>query len=179
MRVRSGQIVGALACTLMGSCADTGTDPQGNPLTSTEVDVLMDAIGGTLDALSPASDGRISQTLPCAPAGDILVSGALTQTNASAITLDITFLFRKCQQDSEAGLFVLNGSLHETGSVVTDASAQTFTVDLRMAGSVTWSLDKNRSGSCDFDYRELYQYNGPTGTESNTVTGTICGVPQT
>jgi hypothetical protein len=178
MRKTNRKVWGALALCFLGACAGDGTSPD-EAMTDVEVSALIGVISdakGALDGQSLGADGSLAVAVPCSFIGDIAISGKQTH-NADFTQIDDDFIyaFRKCRQGSDAGVFVLNGSVHEITQQKLIVADSTATVVLKLTGSLKWEIAK-RSGTCDVNYNYDYKFVAKTGAETEVLTGSMCGV---
>lgn len=122
-----------------------------------------------------AADGKFTLVVPCLFKGQVAASGQLLIVEDStkyAYDVDVKMAYEKCRQGSDAGVFVLDGTLRKVSSEKYDDVAQTHSADRHLTGTIDWSVDKT-SGSCDVDLTLAVRATATTG--SSNVTGTFCG----
>lgn len=165
------------ALVLLAACGDDGTGPGdgGDALTQAEIGALLSAFGATtLDAGtgSIGEDGQITTTFECSLGGDIQTTGTVTEDDPGETSFDFTMAYRGCREQSQAGTFLIDGSLREVGRVSFDQDAQSLTFEVDLTGDFDWELD-DRSGSCRIDVQLALTEASPTVT----YTGSLCGEP--
>jgi hypothetical protein len=173
-RARISMVLGTLL--VVGCSGDDGTGPGDDTLTDGEVLALFDALGESVAGLEDAAfevsgSGQFDAEYPCPRGGDIDGSGTASESAGNRLTFDFTINYHDCKQDSESGIFTLDGSLREQGFFQFDETFETLSFEFALTGDVDWWLG-DRSGSCEIDVEMMFE-----DEDTFALSGTICGEP--
>lgn len=183
-------IVAAVAC-------DDATAPRDGALTSSEVTALSDVMVsddytmtgeiGTSETIStaevqPAADPITSTTTfthtrTCPAGGQIVVEGTRERTwdrdtRSGTMDLSLTKTHEACARTLQDVTVTLNGNpdvqveAHHAWADGAPVGLQTLTI----VGSIAWSTDDGRAGTCTIDVRATFD----PDTRTRTVSGTFC-----
>jgi hypothetical protein len=190
MRVRHTAI-GAVALLFSMSIAacggDSGTEPEVDALTESEVTALMAALesmgaletGGTTAELEV---GANSTTQPCPLGGVIEVSGDITDHSAGdtlAFEFDVTVVHQACIVSGNGLTFTLSGSpsLRQVGNVsLVGLFLGNGSLTASLVGALEWTTGA-RSGVCSINVSMSAEV--VEGIEAGSATGTVCGIDYT
>jgi hypothetical protein len=178
MRMKGGTIWAALALTMLGACSKDSTGPDNDDvMTEIEYDAftgfLNEVMGAAHDADVDAT-GKLDGALACSFIGDVGVTGQYTlNAERTQLGTDFTYNFRKCRQGSDGGVFVINGIMRELGTEKVDTATSTYTWDMKLSGTLNWSL-KDRAGACDVDATRTYKSVADSVLTDNWA-GKVCG----
>ncbi len=177
----TGRIVVALALALLGSCSD-GAGPD-DVLTDEQAQALLSIVDAKVNESKEEAElgtgGAFTAVVPCLFKGEVATSGKYTEVEDSTkanYDVDMTMVYTKCRQGSDASVFVIEGTVREVSTDKYDLVVLSRALDNRLTGNLDWSLD-NASGSCAIDLTLVVRAS-PT-TQSVDVTGTLCGAPFT
>jgi hypothetical protein len=186
MNTRIVRVLTLVAAVGVAACGDDDPVSTGDALSETEVAalssiVLESAFSATAQGLGgapAASDGPqpapfsftqdIEATVPCARGGTVQLNGSATasgddETEEFMVAYNITQAFSNCAALSEEAeqQFTISGSLNLTST------------NTELNGSVNWSTDDGRSGTCGITLTSEATSTGES--ISATTTGSVCG----
>lgn len=202
MNTRIVRVLTVVAAVGVAACGDDDPVSTGDALSETEVAalssiVLEAAFSATSSGLSgtpAASDGPqlvpfsysqdIEATVPCAQGGSVQLNGSATisgddDTEEFMVAYNVTQAFSECASVSEETeqQFTISGSLGLTAtadfSSLNSQDGISFSTDTQLNGSVDWSTDDGRSGSCLITLVSEATSSGES--ISATTTGSVCG----
>lgn len=202
MNTRIVRALTLVAAVGIAACGDDDPVSTGDALSETEVAalssiVLESAFSATAQGLggaSAASDGPqpvpfsftqdIEATVSCAQGGTVQLNGSATasgddDTEELMVAYNITQAFTDCASISEETdqEFTISGSLNLTAtadfSSLNLESGISFSTDTQISGSVDWSTDDGRNGTCGITLTSEATSTGES--ISATTIGSVCG----
>jgi hypothetical protein len=202
MNTRIVRVLTLVAAVGVAACGDDDPVSTGDALSETEVAalssiVLESAFSATAQGLGgapAASDGPqpapfsftqdIEATVPCARGGTVQLNGSATasgddETEEFMVAYNITQAFSNCAALSEETeqQFTISGSLNLTAtadfSSLNPQDGISFSTNTELNGSVNWSTDDGRSGTCGITLTSEATSTGES--ISATTTGSVCG----
>ena len=202
MNTRIVRALTLVAAVGIAACGDDDPVSTGDALSETEVAalssiVLESAFSATaqgLGAAPAASDGPqpapfsftqdIETTVSCAQGGTVQLNGSATASGDDAteefmVAYNITQAFTNCASISEETEqeFTISGSLNLTATADFSSldleSGISFSTDTQLGGSIDWSTDDGRSGTCGITLTSEATSTGQS--ISATTSGSVCG----
>lgn len=202
MKTRIVRALTLVAAVGIAACGDDDPVATGDALSETEVAalssiVLESAFSATAQGLggAPAAVGGpqpapfsfstdIETTVPCALGGTVQLNGSATASGDDAteefmVAYNVTQAFSECVSISEETEqeFTISGSLGLTAtadfSSLSGENGISFDTNTQLNGSINWSTDDGRSGTCPVTLTSEATSTGDSITA--TTTGSVCG----
>lgn len=187
----------AVIVLVFGLSACGGDDPtginSGDPLTEAEIQEVLLALFGALDAVELPTQAAaaapamvsVSQTFdasaPCEGGGTISLNGGVNGTvddvtGAYDVSFSLTMDPNSCTVPSSSGSITLNGSPDLRFAFDYEGDDSQFTAAGRYEGGIAFTHSDGRSGSCafDLDFNITADFTGGSSTQSTS--GSVCGV---
>jgi len=185
-------VVCGLSVAACGDSTPTGTN-SGDPLTNDEISAIfaspigaligevLDFEGAAASLRAPVDDAAVSlssaaetfsRTLTCTSGGSVSASGDVT-TSETSVSVDVTESINGCVVTAGTEQITVNGDPNVKIVATGTFTATGGSVSVDIDGGIRYTSG-NRSGSCAVDVHLALALS--TTGESETVTGTLCGV---
>ncbi len=202
--MRSTRLISSLAAGLIVTMAGCGGDANlvgvdsGDPLSDAEIQTLFNELGQAIGSIGAsahvvsAQDGpmraamgtisvnqSIDETAAC-EAGTVGIKGQVEgtvddETFETDMTMSITMSFNTCTVSTATGSLTLDNPPGIAYDMDIEIGQESFSVSGSQKGGFSFTTSDDRMGSCAIDLTFNASYNSVAGTQSSTVTGTVCG----
>jgi len=202
--MRSSKLFSGLATGLIVAMAGCGGDAalvgvdSGDPLSDTEIQALFNELGQAIGSIGAAAQVVSAQDGPMrAPSGTISVNRSIDETAACEVgtlgikgkvegtvddetfetdmTMNFTLSFNTCTVITDSGSLTLDNPPGMGYDLDMDMGQEAYSISGSQTGGFSFTTSDDRMGSCAIDLTFDVSYDSVAGTQSSTVTGTVCG----